>query len=717
VADEGFRTSDWPVTRASGEVNRATDGARPATGTVGEDVSSRDAPPFVSRDSTVNGFRILVYILLAAAFTSMIIQYSRTYGRALVGPLYDDVFYLSEGLEYAQLFQTQGVKACLARMWVEPPHSPFATLVTGTSFVIFGPTEWAPYALMGLIVLTVMFVADRLLNGLPLHARIAGVLFTLSVPIMGTLPYHFRPDATAGLVTGLGAVLMLRYSPYWAPRRHQMLTGLCFALALLVKTPSFPFTIYMFVGSWVAAALWSRGADLLDPSHREMAERQGWWAAMWPYCLPVLLLAGPYYAVAGGNVARYVYVNVLGQQKEMWLRQDSWRDLVRYVWDGHGGQLMIGQHGYLVMVLAVVTGLAYVGTGHASAHRSQLKVGFGFGAVLFLAWLMPTASRYGNPFIGSTFAAILLFVGVLLLRALFLLDQHWSRRSRGRAPIGIVLGWVAVATALLAFNWPEKLGTKTTDWVVTDNRVEREVYRAIKEPSAADGHFGLVYVTSAANLNGDLLRFRALTDQLPLRFSSLAYSTNVSEHVKAIEGADYVVAGDQGTFRWTHVPSYKVQGQILEALKTDAGLRLLATVPAHEGLNFYVFGRTPAFGGWTVATGLGPLEGPYAPAGNRMVRWGLGPTTVLISTSASQREGLIELTGLTMSPGQAVELAVNGVAVAHITFEIRDGFRNAKIPVRWNAGSNRVELRYAVWNSHANDARSMAVLFKELRVN
>ena len=57
---------------------------------------------------------------------------------------------------------------------------------------------------------------------------------------------------------------------------------------------------------------------------------------------------------------------------------------------------------------------------------------------------------------------------------------------------------------------------------------------------------------------------------------------------------------------------------------------------------------------------------------------------------------------------------MNGVAVAHITFEIRDGFRNAKIPVRWNAGSNRVELRYAVWNSHANDPRSMAVLFKRV---
>jgi hypothetical protein len=566
------------------------------------------------------------------------------------------------------------------------------------------------------MVLAAMFVVDRLMNSLPLHARIAGVLFTLSFPIMGTLPYHFRPDATAGLVTGLGAVLMLRYSPFWAPRRHQMLTGLCFALALLVKTPTFPFTIYMFVGSWVASALWGTRTDLLDPSRGEIPTRQRCWAAVWPYWLPVLLLAGPYYFVAGGNVSWYVYLNVLGQNKEIWLRRDGWLDLARYVWDGQGGQLMVGQHGYVVIALAVVTGVVHLGAEHAANRWDRLKIGLGVGGVLFLAWLMPTASRYANPFIGSTFAAILLFVGVLLLRALFLLDRHWSWRWTGRLPIGAVLGWVAVTTALLAFPWPAKLGTKTADWVVTDNRVEREVYRAIKEASAADGHFGLVYVTSAANLNADLLRFRALTDQLPLRFFALPYSTNVSEHVKAIERADYVVAGDQGTFRGTQAPSYKVQNQILGALKMDAGLRLLATVSAYGGLNFYVFGRTPAFGGWTAATGLGPPEGPFPPAGNRMVRWGLGPMTVLTSTSVKQREGVIEFTGLTISPAQAVEIVVNGDAVARITLEPRDGFRHAKFPVRWNAGPNRVELRYAVWDNREN-VPEMAVLFEELRAS
>src|SRR5512145_632571 len=133
----------------------------------------------------------------------MTIQYSRSYGRMLVGPLYDDVVYLDEGLRYAQLAQTQGAWALVQEAVRRPPHSPFATSIALVSFLFCGPAEWAPYALMGLVVLAVVLAADRLLVDLPPHARVAGVLFVLTFPIVGTLPYHFRPDATAGLATGL----------------------------------------------------------------------------------------------------------------------------------------------------------------------------------------------------------------------------------------------------------------------------------------------------------------------------------------------------------------------------------------------------------------------------------------------------------------------------------------------------------------------------------
>jgi hypothetical protein len=429
----------------------------------------------------------------------------------------------------------------------------------------------------------------------------------------------------------------------------------------------------------------------------------------------VLLLAGPYYMLTGVDTLKYVHENMFGQNMEIWLLRGSWREIARFVWDGPAGQLMLGQHKYIVVGLAATTAIAYLATG-LGFRRARLRVVLTVGSILFLAWLMPTASRYNNLFIGSTFAAILLFVGVLLLRALFLLDQQSPLRWARGIPIWALIGWVGVIAAVLAFPWPQRVGTKTTEWIATDNRVEREVYRAIAKASAADGNFGLVYVTSAANgLNEHLLRFRALSEQLPLRFFSLPYSTSVAEHVEAMQQADYVVAGDQGTFRDTPATSYQVQDEILAAVKVDPRFQLLASVSAYDGLNFYLFGRMPAFGGWTVAAGLGPPEGPFPLAGGRVVRWGLGPKTMLTFTSETQGEGVVEFTGLTMTRGQTVELLVNSKTVARVILEPDEGFRSAKFPVEWSAGPNKVELRYAVWDDRVS-ARPMAVLFKELRV-
>jgi hypothetical protein len=660
---------------------------------------------------------VLVYVALAAMFTAAMIDYSRNYGRMLVGPLYDDVVYLNEGLLYAQLAQTQGLPALLQYAIQRPPHSPFATGTALLSFILFGPVEWAPYAFMGLGVLAVVLAADRLLVGLPCHARVAGALFVLSFPIVGTLPYHFRPDAAAGLVTGFGSVMMLRYSPFWAPRAHQYWTGLCFALALIIKTPAVPFTLCMLLGSWVLSTLCGRRSDLVGPARRTPAQpqkdRQGYFAAIWPYSVPVLLVAGPYYWLAGRQVYHYIYDNVFGQNRDIWQLRLDWMSLARFIWDGQGGQLMLRGHGYLVVGLACLAGLAYLVARRGRAFGPDgVRVALGVIGVLFLAWLFPTLSRYGNPFTGSAFAAILLFVGVLLLRSLFVLDLRGN--PVGRAGVGTALGWATVLLALLAFRWPAQIGTKTSDWVVTGNRVERAVYRAIADHAAGNG--ATAFMTSAANLNADLLQFRARVDHLPLTLVGAPLSSDLEDFRTRIAASDYVVSGDQGAFQENQrLPMYQLQNTLVSELKADPGFHLLATIPAHQGLNIYVFGRKQAFGGWTTAQSLGPLEGPFPPAGNKMVRWGLGPTTLLTVTSATTRPGIVEFTAVTMREGQAVEVVVNGTGVARVALTQREAFKTVQVPIRWRVGENRLELRYATWEPQPADS-AKAVLFKVLRV-
>ncbi len=535
----------------------------------------------------------MVYVLLALVFTATIVQYSRNYGRLLVGPLYDDVVYLNEGLEYAQMAQTRGPWALAERALANPPHSPFATAVASVSFLLLGPVQWAPYAVMGLAVLAVVLAADRLLAGLPAHARLAGALFVLTFPIVGTLPYHFRPDAAAGLVTGFGVVMMLRCSPRWAPRRQQYWTGLCFALALVIKTSVLPLTLFMFGSSWLLSLVAGRRTDLvavsgalLERRHRE----RGTWAAIWPYLLPVLLVAGPYYLLAGRRVLRYIYDQALGQNRQLWVMNRDWASLARFVWDGEGGRLMLGHHGYLVLGIACLSGVVYGWRRRDQEFdRVRTRLVLATCGAIFLAWLPPTLSRYGNPFTGATFAALWLFGGVLLLRSLFLLD--WAAPRRGmRGALGTALGWGAVAASLLVFRGPAGLGVRTTEWVVIDNRVERAVYRAIVDDAV--GRHAAVFVTSAADLNADLLRFRALVDQVQMRFLGPPFSSDLEDYRQLIGGSDYVVTGDAGAFRENRqLPFYALQDALVTELRSDPEFELLATVPAHEGLNVYVFRR------------------------------------------------------------------------------------------------------------------------------
>jgi hypothetical protein len=572
---------------------------------------------------------------------------------------------------------------------------------------------------MGLIVLAVVLAADRLLVDLPLHARVAGALFVLTFPIVGTLPYHFRPDATAGLVTGFGVMMMLRYPPAHVPRGHQYWTGVCFALALVIKPTAAPLTVWMFTGSWVLSMLAGGATDRFVSVASMIPDGRGnrarYWGAIWPYCAPILLLAGPYYWFAGGNVYRYVYENVFGANREVWRLKHDWLRLARFILDGEAGQLMLQGHLYLVIGLAIAAGALHVAARLGEGvDRDRLKLVLVLIGALVMAWLFPSLSRYGNPFTGSAFAAILLFVGVLLLRSLFASGGRLVRHERRRRWLGAALGWSAVVAAILVFQWPEKLGSRTSDWVLNDNRVERTVYRAIADHAV--GNAARVFVTSAANLNADLLRFRARAEGARLEMIGAPFAGDIQLYRNQIEWSDYVVSGDPGAFRENRdMPFFGVQGRLVGELKQDPGFMLLATVPTHVALNIYVFARKPAFEGWVADHGLGPLEGPLPVAGNKMVRWGLGPVTHLTVTSQIAREGVVDFSAAVVRRSQTVEIAVNGSIVKRVVFEPR-GFESVRVAVSWRAGANRLELRYATWEPPSSDS-GRAVLFRRLRTD
>jgi hypothetical protein len=370
----------------------------------------------------------------------------------------------------------------------------------------------------------------------------------------------------------------------------------------------------MFGGSWLLSLAGGRKTDLLGepeaalpPYGQPGSEPRRLWRAIWPYAVPVLLLAGPYYALSAGHVYRYIYDQVFGRNRDLWVMKDDWPTLLRFLWDGQAGQLMLGRHGYLVLVLALLSAVAYLWLAPRRFDRAAVRLAVAMLGALFLAWLVPTVSKYGNPFTGSTFAALFLFGGVLLLRSLFQLDafrldgarqldEARQRQPARRLPLGAAAAWCAVAAAVLCFQGPIGMGNRSTPSVQVDNRVERVVYRTIVDHAA--GEPATIFLTSAANLSADLLRFRALADHLPLHPVGPPFSTDLDDYRSSIASSQYVVTGDAGAFRENRqMPFYGLQNDLVAELRSDPALELLATVPAHDGLNLYVFARLPVSDG------------------------------------------------------------------------------------------------------------------------
>src|SRR5438067_516910 len=89
--------------------------------------------------------RVGWYVVAAALFTAILINYSLRHGRLAVGPTDDDAVYFVDALQRLDILH-RGFKPFLHNLIQFPPHSPFATALAMLSFAVFGTHQWAPYA-------------------------------------------------------------------------------------------------------------------------------------------------------------------------------------------------------------------------------------------------------------------------------------------------------------------------------------------------------------------------------------------------------------------------------------------------------------------------------------------------------------------------------------------------------------------------------------------
>ncbi|HEY2944983.1 MAG TPA: hypothetical protein VGN09_21295, partial [Vicinamibacteria bacterium] len=108
--------------------------------------------------------RVLLWIVLSAGFTLIIVQWSLRHGRLILPPTYDDVGYLADGLSRLEVLYRDRLPGLLAEHFRHPPHSPFSSYLALAGFALFGAHDWAPYASNVIIVLALLAFVDYLLR-------------------------------------------------------------------------------------------------------------------------------------------------------------------------------------------------------------------------------------------------------------------------------------------------------------------------------------------------------------------------------------------------------------------------------------------------------------------------------------------------------------------------------------------------------------------------
>src|SRR6478672_1081677 len=107
-------------------------------------------PPLVLRQQR---YHPLVWVLITAAFTALVIQWSFQHGKLAMYPFYDDVSYFMDALVRPQELYKGGVSHLARGLFARPPHSIFSCVLALGSYIILGTHDWAPYAANGIIIL------------------------------------------------------------------------------------------------------------------------------------------------------------------------------------------------------------------------------------------------------------------------------------------------------------------------------------------------------------------------------------------------------------------------------------------------------------------------------------------------------------------------------------------------------------------------------------
>ena len=497
--------------------------------------------------------RTLLWLGIAALFTTLQIQQSLNYGRLMFGfMLDDDLAYYNDGLQRLYFLQRDGIIKLLKRLVTIPPHAPGGTLFALLGFAIFGIHDWAPSAARGLVIFgVILFVAEYLGQGLPLLGKLFIVALALTWRLLGATVVEGRPDIVMGLLLAIGIFLVTESGWLTANWRKHVIAGAFFGAALVCKPSMFPVSLFLSFSTLFVASLIDIYRDKCTRSKLFITNA---------YCIgATLAVMAPYYLIHGVAAVHYFMHVIFGRGSEVWHVDLPLLDHALYYLTGPGGRWLMRRHWLRAWMVLVLISLFIYWRKNRREFWSSLMQRFPIALpiMMILTWLVLSIPKTKSVYFGATLAGLFFLTALQML--VFLVRQYYYNLTHADLAHRryLLLGWLGVLGSL-GFAW----GQFAWPAVGADLERLRSAYK-ITERIALDVQTYMppdakIFVLSRGYL--DIAQYHILKrragrryDQFPVYNSFIL--NDLTTNRKLLARADYVIV-DTDTGEMQRWPAY-----------------------------------------------------------------------------------------------------------------------------------------------------------------
>jgi len=615
-------------------------------------------------------------IVIAAALLLFGAAMSRSFydGRMASPITHDDVNYFIIGIQRIQLLRGQGFHALFEHFMHYTEHSPFLTYQATLAYLLFGITDWAPYASNIFLLTAFLAVSAHLLRNTPPALLTACLLTLIAFPASSDIIVEFSPEIVCSLFTAIGVVLTLRLPLFDAPFGARFRAGLCFGLGFFAHPVASAFTFIALL----ATLTWIFLRDVFFAAEKRnlaVAGRRLALILLFSLWLPLLYMA-PRYQIYWEYFDRTILNPVT---RSMWVPNISLRQHLTFYLFGPGGRFMFGNRllGCLVIIGA---GCAAAWWRHDS--RSLLRQ----AELLLLAmvfWFVPTLSPVKTEQYAFCFGFTIAFLTILGMRSIY---ETFPRR------FGILAVWAIACLFLISDvshypvpNTPRTLVDRTFAFQ-TLNRL-----KAVLFGNATSYHGTKVYQTNIGAYAPNILQYYMLKQDpaLDWDFASKWQSPDPEVQLKFIHASqeDFVIASarDNGL---TYSPfAEPAEDAVLAAMWRDQQYVAIDRFYGPNGRTVTVFQRRGKFVGWRPVSGIGNPSG--TPDGTRLSTGGVAYLQAYAPRSVNA-ELQMKYSG---SPGEVVGIFLNQKALSKTTLP-PTGSASLVQTVPLNAGENDIIVQY-----------------------